>query len=198
MVRTVVFGLVILRAPLMTQKTDTDGMKTSVQFLATAAVLLSLTILAACGNQASGNKPVSTSPPETTSSSPPASSSSPTPKASAKATKIDVSETEMAIKLTPATVPAGPVDFVIHNNGAVPHEFVVFKTNLALNQLPMKEGKLDEDSKSLKNVADSGEQKLNSGENKTLHANLTPGKYAVICNVGNHFRLGMKTTLTVK
>ncbi len=173
-------------------------MKTSVQFLATAAVLLSLTILAACGNQASGNQPVSTSPSETTSSSPPASSSSPTAKASAKATKVDVSETEMAIKLTPATVPAGPVDFVIHNKGAVPHEFVVFKTNLALNQLPMKDSKLDEDSKSLQNVADSGAQKLNSGESKTLQANLTTGNYAVICNVGNHFRRGMKTTLTVK
>ncbi len=173
-------------------------MKTLVQFLVTAAVLLSLTILAACGNQVAGNQPVSTSPPETTSSSPPASSSSPAAKASAKATKIDASETEMAIKLTPATVPAGPVDFVIHNDGAVPHEFVVFKTSLALNQLPVKDSKLDEDSKSLQNVADSGAQKLNSGESKTLQANLTPGNYAVICNVADHFRRGMKTTLTVK
>jgi len=104
----------------------------------------------------------------------------------------------MAIKLTPATVPAGPVDFVIHNDGAVPHEFVVFKTSLALNQLPVKDSKLDEDSKSLQNVADSGAQKLNSGESKTLQANLTPGNYAVICNVADHFRRGMKTTLTVK
>ncbi len=29
-------------------------------------------------------------------------------------------------------------------------------------------------------------------------ANLTTGNYAVICNVGNHFRCAMKTTLTVK
>ena len=173
-------------------------MKTLVQFFVTAAVLLSLASLAACGSQASGNQTVSTSSPEIASSSPSVSSSSPTPKASAKATKIDVSETEMAIKLTPATVPAGPVEFVIHNNGAVPHEFVVFKTNLALNQLPMKDSRLDEDSKSLQNVADSGAQKLTSGESKTLQANLTPGNYVAICNVGNHFHRGMKTTLTVK
>jgi len=173
-------------------------MKTLLQFLVTAAALLSLTILAACGNQASGNQPLSISPSETTSSSPPASSSSPTAKASAKATKIDASETEMAIKLTPATVPAGPVDFVIHNNGAVPHEFVVFKTNLALNQLPVKDSRLDEKSQSLQNVVDTGAQKLSSGESKTLQANLTPGNYAAICNVGDHFRRGMKTTLIVK
>ena len=172
--------------------------KSLVQFFVTAAVLLSLASLVACGNQAFGNQSVSTSSLQTASSSPTASSGSPTAKASAKATKIDVSETEMAIKLTPATVPAGLVEFVIHNNGAVPHEFVVFKTNLALNQLPMKDSKLDEDSKSLQNVADSGAHKLTSGESKTLQANLTPGNYAAICNVGNHFHRGMKTKLTVK
>ena len=154
--------------------------------------------LVACGEQSSDNQTASTSSTKAVSSSPPASSSSPTVETSAKATKIDVSETEMAIKLSPPTVPAGPVNFVIHNGGAVPHEFVVFKTNLALNQLPVKDDKLDEDSKSLKNVADTGEQKLNSGESKTLQANLTPGNYVAICNVGNHFRRGMKTTLTVK
>lgn len=173
-------------------------MKTPIQFLSATALLLAQLTLAACGNQTAGNQSSVTSTTQTSASSSPASSSSPAVKASAQTAQVNVSETEMAIKLSPNTIPAGHVDFVVHNNGAVPHEFVVFKTNLALNQLPTKNGKLDEDNKSLQNVADTGEQKLTSGQTRILHANLTPGHYVAICNVGNHFQQGMKTTLTVK
>ncbi len=171
-------------------------MKISVKFLVASALVLGAVNLTACEKQET--QTTSTTSTSITSSSPSASSSSPTANSSAKVTKIDVSETEMAIALSPATVPAGPVEFIIHNKGAVPHEFVVFKTKLALNQLPVKDSKLDEESKSLQNVADSGEQKLKSGESKIIQANLTPGNYVAICNVGNHFDLGMKTTLIVK
>lgn len=173
-------------------------MKTLVEFLGTTAAMLSLVNLAACANQTAPNQTASTNSPQNLSSSATVSSTDSTPKASTAATKIDVSETEMLIKLSPATVKAGPVDFIIHNNGAVPHEFVVFKTKLELKNLPLKNGKLDEDSKSLQNVVDTGEQKLNSRESRTIHTNLTPGKYVAICNVGNHFSQGMKTTLTVQ
>ena len=171
--------------------------KTPVQFLITAALLLAQLSLVACGNQTAENQSPATSTTQTSSS--PASSSSPAAvKTSAQTTQVNVLETEMAIKLSSNTIPAGPVDFVVHNNGTIPHEFVVIKTNLALNQLPTKEGKLDEDSKSLQNVADTGEQKLTSGQTRILHANLTPGDYVAICNVGHHFQRGMKTTITVK
>ncbi len=173
-------------------------MKIPVPLLVTTALLLTQLSLAACGNQAAVNQSPATSATQASNSSALASSSSPAAKASTQTTQVDVSETEMAIKLSPTTISAGPVNFVVHNNGTVPHEFVVYKTSLPLNQLPLKDGKLDEDNKSLQNVADTGEQKLTSGQTRTLHANLTPGHYVAICNVGNHFRQGMKTILNVK
>jgi uncharacterized cupredoxin-like copper-binding protein len=167
--------------------------------------------LAACG-KTSANQDASTSSPSPSSmssmaASPSASTSpaaeasaSPNPSASTatQGATVNAVETEMAIALSNTTLSAGPTTFVVENKGKEPHELVIFKTDLALNQLPLKDGKLDEDSKSLENIADTGEETLKAGETKTLQANLTPGHYVVICNVENHFRRGMKTEFTVQ
>ncbi|HEY9621459.1 MAG TPA: hypothetical protein V6C78_13880 [Crinalium sp.] len=154
--------------------------------------------LAACG-KTSANQDASASSPSPSSMSSMAASpgASTSPAAEASAT-VNAVETEMAIALSNTTLSAGPTTFVVENKGKEPHELVIFKTDLALNQLPLKDGKLDEDSKSLENIADTGEETLKAGETKTLQANLTPGHYVVICNVENHFRRGMKTEFTVQ
>lgn len=116
----------------------------------------------------------------------------------ATATKIDATLKEMAIQLSSTTAPAGVVEFVVRNEGKVPHEFVVLKNDLKDKNLPLKGEKLDEDAKGLKNVGEIDEDKLKSGATQNLKVNLTPGRYLIICNVGNHFKKGMKTELTVK
>ena len=120
------------------------------------------------------------------------------PKAAGAVSKVEVAETEMAIKLTPNTVPQGPVDFVVRNEGKVGHEMVLFKTDVPLDKLPTKGGKLDEGSKSLKKITEVEEDNLKSGANKTVRVPLSKGKYVVICNVGKHFEKGMKAALTVQ
>jgi uncharacterized cupredoxin-like copper-binding protein len=147
------------------------------------AILLSL--LVACGDNTGQ---------QTSSTSSPASSTSPKP--SDGVTKIDVKEKEMEIVLSSNTAPAGPIDFVIKNVGRQPHEFVVLKTDQPLDKLPQKQGELDEEGAGLKNVAE--EEDIKSGETKTLHANLTPGNYVLVCNLPGHFPAGMKTAFVVK
>ncbi|MGV0026137.1 plastocyanin/azurin family copper-binding protein [Phormidesmis priestleyi] len=114
-------------------------------------------------------------------------------------TKVTVTETEMAIKLSPTTVPAGPVEFVVSNKGKVPHEFVLLRTDLPLDKLPTKTGgKLDEKNKQLKAIAEVDEDDLKKGATKPLKVILSKGRYVVICNVDNHFEQGMKAALTVQ
>jgi uncharacterized cupredoxin-like copper-binding protein len=104
----------------------------------------------------------------------------------------------MSIQLSSTTVPAGSVEFVVENQGKMPHEFVVLKNDLKDKKLPLKGDKLDEDAKGLKKIAEIGEDKLKSGATQQLKVNLTPGRYLIVCNVGDHFNKGMKTELTVK
>jgi plastocyanin len=44
----------------------------------------------------------------------------------------------------------------------------------------------------------AGTDTFQGGESESFTANLKPGKYTMICTVGDHASLGMKGTLTVK
>ncbi|MFH7026954.1 MAG: sulfocyanin-like copper-binding protein [Heteroscytonema crispum UTEX LB 1556] len=112
-------------------------------------------------------------------------------------TKIQATTKEMEIQLSQSTVPAGNVEFVVTNQGKVEHEFVVIKTDLPLDKLPLKGDRLDED-KAGKEIGEIDEDELKSGTTKTLSLNLTPGKYLIVCNLPGHFKAGMRTLLTVK
>ncbi len=182
-------------------------MKTLLKIL-TVGVLL--TLFAACGNKDAVQESTTSSPSASTgtasspstASSPEASSStsaaSPAATTSSGVTKINVTETEMAIKLSQTTAPAGPIEFLVKNGGATTHEFVVLKASVPDTKLPLKAGKLDEEGKGVKHIAEISEDDLKSGASKTLTTKLTPGRYVLICNVDDHFKQGMKADFTVK
>ena len=183
-------------------------MKALVKTLLTCTLL---SLLVACGTKdtpqdnTSANSPSSspTTAKEPSDSGTPSVANSPNLKkapssSKATATKIDASLKEMAIDLSSTTAPAGAVEFVIKNNGKMPHEFVVLKNDLNGKQLPLKGDKLDEDAKGLKKVGEVEEDELKSGATETLKVNLTPGRYLIVCNIGDHFKEGMKTELTVQ
>lgn len=117
---------------------------------------------------------------------------------SANVTKINITQKEMVIQVSPATVPAGLVEFIVKNEGKKPHELVIFKNNLLSPQLPIKAGNLDEQSKGLKNVGGIEQSKLKSGATQTLKLNLTPGRYLLVCNQPGYVQAGMKAELIVK
>ncbi len=112
----------------------------------------------------------------------------------------------MTLTATPATAPAGNVTFVVKNTGTIEHEAVVLKTNVAYNKLPITYGgdppvpvktgadKVGEDT----NVGETGDPNLKPGETRTFTIkNMTPGEYAIVCNLAQHYAKGMRAPLTI-
>jgi plastocyanin len=123
-------------------------------------------LLAACGSDTPSDTGGTSPSPEETSTS--------TPEAG-KATTIEVSETEFAIKLSKSSVPAGDYTFAIANDGQFPH-------NLAIKG-PGIDGQTSET--------------FPGGKSGELTVTLQKGTYTVWCGVGNHRAQGMETKLEV-
>lgn len=98
------------------------------------------------------------------------SSSAPSP------AEIQVQLSEWKIQLSAASVPAGPVRFIVHNGGSIPHGFEVEGGGLE------KEIEL-----------------IQPGASDTLELRLGTGRYEIYCPVGgaSHKNLGMETGLMV-
>jgi uncharacterized cupredoxin-like copper-binding protein len=109
---------------------------------------------------------------------------------------ITATEKDFEIALDATTVDAGSVKFTIHNDGPSTHEFVVFKSELAPDQLPTaSNGTVDEEGEGVESVDEV--EDLESGSDATLTVDLDPGSYVVICNLPGHYGQGMRTALTV-
>lgn len=97
-----------------------------------------------------------------------------------------------------ATAQAGPTTIEAPNEGSVEHELVLFKTNTDPAKLPTEangevdEEKLDKVAEEVGEIAD-----VEPGDTKSGKFNLTPGKYAMFCNLPGHYAQGMYGTLTV-
>ena len=89
---------------------------------------------------------------------------------------VEVTLSEWTVRLSSATVPAGPVAFTVTNSGSIPHALEV-------------EGQGTEQQTPL----------IQPGSSATLTLTLTPGTYEVYCPVGedSHKKLGMETHLKV-
>lgn len=105
-------------------------------------------------------------------------------------------ESEFKIELSATTAPAGSVTFQITNGGTVVHEFVVMKTDLAADKLPVdsSEGVVSEDTAGI-SVVDEVED-LAVGASASLTVNLPAGHYVAICNVPAHYAGGMHVDFT--
>ena len=93
---------------------------------------------------------------------------------------------------------AGSHTFGLTNDGKQPHELVVFRTDLPADSLPVDaDGRVDEESPKLENVADSGNP-LKVGGSEAVKSTLPPGHYVAVCNIADHYQRGMQLNLTVK
>jgi uncharacterized cupredoxin-like copper-binding protein len=102
-------------------------------------------------------------------------------------------------KVQPAatTVAAGKVTFQIHNAGAVQHELLVFRSGLAPNAYPLKDGDIDEENPVITKVSDG--DNIDPGGSQSRTVDLTqPGTYLFVCNLPGHFKAGMYEVVTVK
>lgn len=118
-------------------------------------------------------------------------------------TTIDVTLQEWAVVVADTSVPAGDVTFEITNNGPEDvHEFVIFRTDLDVAELPTDEsGVVDEEGEGIE-VVDEVED-VAVGATEELTATLEAGNYALVCNIYDedegeaHYGMGMRTPFTV-
>lgn len=118
------------------------------------------------------------------------------PAATKTAVKATVAVTLKEFSVTPAqtSVAAGEITFAVQNAGAIPHEFVVVKSDLAPDALPQVNQKVVDVAK-VQVVAET--EPFDSGKKQELTAELQPGRYVLLCNVASHYISGMYTAFTV-
>ena len=115
--------------------------------------------------------------------------------ATAAAGRVGVTLKEFSVVAAPASTRAGAVTFDVSNTGALPHEFVVVQSDLPPASLPQKDQKAVDETV-VKVVARLAE--FDGGKRGTLAANLTPGKYILLCDVPSHYETGMFIGFTVQ
>jgi hypothetical protein len=117
---------------------------------------------------------------------------------------IDVDLQEFTVAADPTTVAAGTIEFVATNNGEETHEIVIARFDGDPGDIPVDaDGAADESQ--LPDDAVIGEIEGFAGGGKICAAafDLTPGKYALFCNIVEaeeheaHYGMGMFTTFTV-
>jgi uncharacterized cupredoxin-like copper-binding protein len=108
---------------------------------------------------------------------------------------IDVKVKDFKIEpLLPSTV-AGSVRLRVRNAGPSTHEFVVIRSALPADQLPIAADGLsvDEDR-----VAPIGElDEVEAGATDVLTLTLMPGRYVLFCNLEGHYLIGMSASIEV-
>lgn len=153
-----------------------------------ATVLGSIALLvAACSSGASPTPGGGASP--TT-----AGGASPTTAGGGGAGAVAADLSEWAITLDSSTGKAGTIDFNVNNKGAVTHEFVVVKTDLKADKLPVVDDKVDE---SAFTPVDEIED-IASAATPTLSVDLQAGHYVILCNLAGHYGQGMHADFDVE
>ena len=165
--------------------TALSGPKTSVMtnqrllhLLAGAIAALGL-LLGACGNDDDDETAAT-----------PAAVATPT---GAEAT-VAVSIREWAVSAEPATTSSARVTFTVRNDGGSPHEFVVIRTDLGVDELPLLGVGVDETQLEVLARTES----FFANEERTLALDLFPGNYVLICNIPGHYEAGMRTSFVVE
>ena len=112
-------------------------------------------------------------------------------------TTVDVAEKDFGIAVTPGTASTRKVKFNITNAGPTTHEFVVFKTDLDLGALPLTSDgtAVNEEGAGVTHIDEK--EDIAKGATTTLSVTLEPGKYAFVCNLPTHYKLGMRAGFTV-
>ena len=115
--------------------------------------------------------------------------------------KIDVALTTYKITMSQTSASAGDIVFHVHNDATdLTHEFVIFKTDLAADSLPLNsEGAVDEEGAGITHI---DEVEVEPGQASDLAVTLDAGNYVMICNINDnneqHYQHGMYQAFTVK
>jgi uncharacterized cupredoxin-like copper-binding protein len=108
----------------------------------------------------------------------------------------------MTLVVAPS-VKAGKVKFVAKNVGTIVHEMIVLKTTTAFDHLPVGDaGELPAPVTAGANkvseatsVGETGDVAI--GKTKSVTLKLKKGSYVLVCNIAQHYELGMRTAFSV-
>ena len=111
---------------------------------------------------------------------------------------VKVSEKSYSLDMASNSFKAGQITFSITNDATdQAHEFVIFKTDLPEDQLPLNsDGDVDENGQGVSHIDEV--EDIQPGETKELSVNLEPGNYVAICNMPGHYTQGMHFAFSVK
>jgi len=110
----------------------------------------------------------------------------------------DISGTvkEWAVAIDAAEAKAGDVKFTMKNEGAVPHEFIIVKTEFAPGKIPLgPDNRFNEDGEGVFVPGEISEWQ--PGTTGTVTLKLDAGNYQLLCNIAGHYANGMFTQLKV-
>ena len=108
---------------------------------------------------------------------------------------ISVTEKDFAIS-APASIPeGGEVTLSVTNQGPATHEFVVVRSDLPADQLPIGPDGLSVDEDAVTHIGEINQVDL--GTTEAVRLSLPPGRYVFFCNLAGHYLGGMHTALVV-
>jgi uncharacterized cupredoxin-like copper-binding protein len=103
---------------------------------------------------------------------------------------------EFKITLDSAKLAPGSDSFSIKNAGAITHEFVIVRTDLAADALPIgADGGVDEKEAATTHVDET--EGITAGGTGSLTVSLPVGQYVVFCNLPGHYKGGMHAGFAV-
>jgi len=108
---------------------------------------------------------------------------------------LDVRVKDFKIEPTLPTTASGRVELRVRNAGPATHEFVVVRSDLPADRLPIAADGLSVDEDQVVPVGELDEVEAGSTERLTLP--LTPGRYVLFCNLEGHYLIGMSASIEV-
>ncbi len=108
---------------------------------------------------------------------------------------MDVTLKDFSIHASTPSVKAGPVVFNVYNQGPATHEFVVVRTDLPADRLPIAADGLSVDEDALARVGEISEVNISTSE--PLDIGLSSGHYVFFCNLEGHYLGGMRFAFEV-
>ena len=108
---------------------------------------------------------------------------------------VDLTLQDFHIIAPTSHTPSGDVVFRVRNDAPVTHEFVVVRSGLPADRLPIGSDGLSVDEEALDVVDEISD--LPAGSVRSLALDLAPGRYVFFCNLEGHYLGGMHGTVEV-
>jgi uncharacterized cupredoxin-like copper-binding protein len=108
---------------------------------------------------------------------------------------VDITLKDFHIGTAVPSVAGGDVVLQVHNDAPATHEFVVVRTNLPADGLPLGPDGLSVNEDWLDGVGELND--VGAGTVGTLPLTLAPGRYVFFCNLDGHYLGGMHAVLEV-